>query len=814
MSHKFPGGKKVKNIFSYIGVLSALILIFITVNVYAEKPFGITIEQQALDILLMASKRISEVRSASNLEQVISINAKITVPGISLPVGLQGQKLPNTYWAHIEIFRALSDKKCPLKININLTTDFGQIRFLTTDCGNERTSVAALTDEKIYTNINILQFFPDNIMMPDDQGGLFTMINLLGGVPFGALLQAPSSGGVSPDISFVQYLEPANQHVVIRYRGKDETPAGTVHVISLLSTGAAKYLQSMKVWILEDTYDIYQITLEDERGTEFFIVFDDVNLNPIFPEDIFTTANMGTETSLMEFFALLSLKSSLVTINEMPVVLDLYADSSMVARTGTVFISSDGFSLQDKENELIPQIEYKSPSGPWTPIKTTEYAGIPPLGHWNGIFAPDESAELGMYSFRVRYTNKSGRSSQWMEALNLVRVLPPPPRIVSINPMNHQTKVPTTTRVSVSFNMPMDKNSVEKNFYMNSDYGRLIKGTFTWDKNTIIFSPSEELEYNRVYYVRITGEAKDAQGYGLDGDYNVVSTGTPFDDFIWTFKTLPANPNLKFEIVANPIYIGDIFEVKIMARSMVEMYKFNLKVTFDPKILKVEKVEKISFSLWQPKPKNIQEVDLWKEPIIDNTKGILNIACDSTRTNGVSGSGYIASIIFKGIGKGNSSLNFVDISVTDKKGNSIKTEIRSSEVQVIDFHPQDANRDGVVDIRDFAIIASRDTHDFAAPKVEKFELGQNYPNPFNPETWIPFKLAKPSNVTINIYKSNGEIVKRLELGYRESGFYTGKTKAAFWDGTDQTGEKVSSGVYFYTIQADGFTATKKMLLNK
>ena len=91
-------------------------------------------------------------------------------------------------------------------------------------------------------------------------------------------------------------------------------------------------------------------------------------------------------------------------------------------------------------------------------------------------------------------------------------------------------------------------------------------------------------------------------------------------------------------------------------------------------------------------------------------------------------------------------------------------------------------------------------------------LGQNYPNPFNPETWIPYQLAQPSYVTIRIYRATGALTRTLALGTKEAGFYADKMKAAYWDGTDDTGQKVSSGVYFYTIQADGFAATRKMLL--
>ena len=98
-------------------------------------------------------------------------------------------------------------------------------------------------------------------------------------------------------------------------------------------------------------------------------------------------------------------------------------------------------------------------------------------------------------------------------------------------------------------------------------------------------------------------------------------------------------------------------------------------------------------------------------------------------------------------------------------------------------------------------------------KVKKTELLQNYPNPFNPETWIPYQLAKNSSVVIKIHTSSGQLVRTLELGDKLAGLYTEKTYAAHWDGTNESGEPVASGVYFYTIQAgDEFTETKKMVV--
>ena len=97
---------------------------------------------------------------------------------------------------------------------------------------------------------------------------------------------------------------------------------------------------------------------------------------------------------------------------------------------------------------------------------------------------------------------------------------------------------------------------------------------------------------------------------------------------------------------------------------------------------------------------------------------------------------------------------------------------------------------------------------------EETVLLSNYPNPFNPETWIPYKLAKPAKVTVTVYAADGKLVRTLALGHQPAGVYQSKSRAAYWDGRNELGEPVASGVYFYTLKAGEFTATRKMLIRK
>ena len=93
-------------------------------------------------------------------------------------------------------------------------------------------------------------------------------------------------------------------------------------------------------------------------------------------------------------------------------------------------------------------------------------------------------------------------------------------------------------------------------------------------------------------------------------------------------------------------------------------------------------------------------------------------------------------------------------------------------------------------------------------------LLNNYPNPFNPETWIPYQLSKPADVTVTIYAADGTLVRKLDLGHQLVGMYQSRNRAAYWDGKNAVGEAVASGVYFYTLQAGEFSATRKMLIRK
>ena len=98
--------------------------------------------------------------------------------------------------------------------------------------------------------------------------------------------------------------------------------------------------------------------------------------------------------------------------------------------------------------------------------------------------------------------------------------------------------------------------------------------------------------------------------------------------------------------------------------------------------------------------------------------------------------------------------------------------------------------------------------------IKRTALLQNFPNPFNPETWIPYTLAADADVSVRIYDIQGKLVRQLDVGQQPAGSYLSRETAVYWNGKDRLGGPVSSGVYFYTLKADAFSDTRRMVILK
>ncbi len=105
-------------------------------------------------------------------------------------------------------------------------------------------------------------------------------------------------------------------------------------------------------------------------------------------------------------------------------------------------------------------------------------------------------------------------------------------------------------------------------------------------------------------------------------------------------------------------------------------------------------------------------------------------------------------------------------------------------------------------------------HLLASARPDETVLLANYPNPFNPETWIPYHLAESTEVRVNIYDAQGVLVRVLPLGHQTAGYYTSRSRAAYWDGLNALGERVASGIYFYQLQTDAVSPMRKMVILK
>jgi hypothetical protein len=140
---------------------------------------------------------------------------------------------------------------------------------------------------------------------------------------------------------------------------------------------------------------------------------------------------------------------------------------------------------------------------------------------------------------------------------------------------------------------------------------------------------------------------------------------------------------------------------------------------------------------------------------------------------------------------------------------SVVARVRNGTVKI--WHPPQDNADDFIDgagAESVSLVPERP----GAP--DELTLFANYPNPFNPEAWLSFGLPQEGPVKIRIYNILGQLVRELDLGNKPAGYYTLKRNACYWDGRDNRGNCVSSGVYFYEIESNNEKRMRKMFLLK
>jgi len=220
--------------------------------------------------------------------------------------------------------------------------------------------------------------------------------------------------------------------------------------------------------------------------------------------------------------------------------------------------------------------------------------------------------------------------------------------------------------------------------------------------------------------------------------------------------------------------------IQLKTTPITDLYGYQFILSFDPTALE------LLTAMGNPQLKQDGEQTYWT--VSEKRAFITATHVRQATKHGINANGTLATIIFrvKNTESSKSSpLNLTGIELADSKAQLIPVNIKHSNLNLRQLFTPSSSL-----------------------------LAQNYPNPFNPETWLPYQLASDAAVTISIYNPNGRLIRMLHLGDRKAGIYMTKARAAYWDGKDNSGQRVASGVYFYSMQADDFMATRKMVIAK
>ncbi|MBT5714201.1 hypothetical protein HOI71_24345, partial [Candidatus Poribacteria bacterium] len=241
-------------------------------------------------------------------------------------------------------------------------------------------------------------------------------------------------------------------------------------------------------------------------------------------------------------------------------------------------------------------------------------------------------------------------------------------------------------------------------------------------------------------------------------------------------QTMPA---IGLRTALRPADADGLFHLDVLSDGVSEMQGYYLRLGYDAAAADVVDVtdgalltDDSSVYSFTPSPE---------------TGSVERISADMS-DDGVSGSGVLTTVTFRSRGTSwqtDNPLMSARVTLVDRMGRATET---------------------ILPLRDL------DLGRVLAPATSR--LLPAYPNPFNPETWIPFELAEASLVTVQVYSSAGSLVRTLDLGYREPGAYADRDDAAYWDGRNELGETSASGVYYYRIQAGGFSDMRRFLLLK
>jgi len=229
------------------------------------------------------------------------------------------------------------------------------------------------------------------------------------------------------------------------------------------------------------------------------------------------------------------------------------------------------------------------------------------------------------------------------------------------------------------------------------------------------------------------------------------------------------------------VQIGEELEISVIAEQVADLYTYSFEVSYDTSGLKLINQAGIAATEGDFLKRNTGKTPSLFLTREENTRTLIVAGSVTGEVAGVFGSGEVARLHFQIISDAPGTISLSNILVND---HTFKQNLLPSQKLVLRAVP-----------RQTAAI-------------------RNYPNPFNPETWMPFQLAEDAQVTIQIYNISGELIRSVSLGQKPAGYYVTRSQAAYWDGRNQSGEFVASGVYFYRLQAGKLVAIQKMILLK
>ena len=252
------------------------------------------------------------------------------------------------------------------------------------------------------------------------------------------------------------------------------------------------------------------------------------------------------------------------------------------------------------------------------------------------------------------------------------------------------------------------------------------------------------------------------------------------------YEVFQPSINFSFSTDVPEINVGDTFTVHLKTENIDDLAGWQTDIVFNPTVLTALSVSEGDFL------KQDGGDTFFAKGTINNTAGkIAGIRAVQLSKGDMDRQGTLLSVRFRAVRSGESQLTADNFQAGSRRGEKIQATPLA-----------------------FTIIVGGNTP--AAPVLlpDETALLANYPNPFNPETWIPYQLADSAEVTVHIYAVSGVLVRTLTLGHQAPGIYWGRSRAVYWDGRNEIGESVASGVYFYTLTAGDFAATRKMLIRK